>query len=137
VNIFTEQQEVDLGDAAAEHIQGDFQVIDADINDYLRQVGERIVKHIPPTHFRFQFFLVDLPDVNAFALPGGRVYVTRKLVAFVRNEDELAGVLGHEIGHIISHHTAIDMTRTFQAVLAQAQELPAEREGFTRPASGG
>src|SRR5690606_36253748 len=78
---------------------------------------ERIVRQLPATDFDFRFTLVDLPDVNAFALPGGRVYVTRKLVAFARSEDELAGVVGHEIGHIVTRQIAADMSRVFQEAL--------------------
>src|SRR5215475_2220149 len=86
-NIFTEEQEVDLGDAIAEQIQRNFRVIDDDdVTDYLRRIGERIVKHLPPTKLRFQFFLVDLSEANAFVLPGGRIYVSRKLVAFTQSE---------------------------------------------------
>ena len=64
-NIFTEEQEVDLGDAIAEQIQRKFRVIDDDeVTGHLRRIGERIVKHLPPTKLRFQFFLVDLSDAN-------------------------------------------------------------------------
>src|SRR5690349_2865721 len=62
-NIFSEQQEVDLGDAVAEHIQRDFRVIDdEEVTGYLQQIGRRIVKHLPPNSLNFRFFLVDLPD---------------------------------------------------------------------------
>jgi len=88
-NIFSEQQESDLGDAIAEHMQRSFRVIDDDIAATLRRAGENLLRQLPPTKIRIQFFLVDLPVVNAFAAPGGRVYVTRKLVTASRSEDEL------------------------------------------------
>jgi predicted Zn-dependent protease len=65
----------------------------------------------------YQFFVVDLPDANAFTVPGGRIYVTRKLIAFAASEDELAGVLAHELGHAASGQIAADMTRLFRDVL--------------------
>ena len=58
---------------------------------------------------------MDSPEINAFALPGGYVYVTRGLLALVNNEAELAGVIGHEIGHIIFHHGAKQMVRNIGA----------------------
>ena len=117
-NIFTEQQENDLGDAIAEHLQRNFRVIDdEEVTGHLNQIGQRIVKHLPQTSLRFQFLLVDMPDANAFVLPGGRVYVARKLVALAQSEDELAGVIAHEIGHLVARQGSIDLTRILREVL--------------------
>jgi WD40 repeat protein len=80
-------------------------------------VGDRIVKQLPRSHLRFRYYLVDLAVPNAFSLAGGRIYVARKLVVAVKSEDELAGVLSHEIGHIVTHQSAIRMTSLFAAVL--------------------
>ena len=121
-NIFNEQQEMDLGDAVAEHLQRNFQTIsDEEVTKYLRGIGERIIKNLPPTKLRFQFFLFDINDVNAFTLPGGRIYVSRKMVAFARNEDELAGVVAHELGHIVARHSTIDMTILMREILGVTQ----------------
>lgn len=117
-NIFTEEQEIYLGDAVAEYIQKDYKVIeDPEVTAYLTTIGERLTRHLPLNKLRFQFFLVDLPDANAFVIPGGRIYVSRKLVAAARTEDELAGVIAHELGHLVSHDAAIDTTRQFKEVL--------------------
>lgn len=117
-NIFTPQQEMDLGDAIAEQLQRNYRVIDDDaLNADLRRIGARVVQGLPDTGLRFRFFLIDAPDPNAFILPGGRVYVSRKLVAFVRSEDELAGILAHELGHVASRQTAVDMSYLFREVL--------------------
>ena len=121
-NIFNSEQEMHLGDAVSEHLQKDSHVIDDDeINAYLRRVGAALVKQLPETGLRFQFFLFDLPVANAFTLPGGRIYVSRKLVALTRNEDELAGVLAHELGHDIVRQGALDMTRMLKDVLNVTQ----------------
>ena len=117
-NIFTAEQEMHLGDAVAEHLQKDFHVIDDDeVNAYLRRVGAALVKQLPETGLRFQFFLFDQPIANAFTLPGGRIYVSRKLVALTRNEDELAGVLAHELGHAVARQSAVDVTRMLKDAL--------------------
>src|SRR5258707_9128810 len=103
-NMFADEKEVYLGDAIAEHIQKNYRVIeDPAVTRYLAQIGERLTRNLPLTKLQFQFFLVDLPDANAFVLPGGRIYVSRKLVASAQNEDELAGVIGHELGHLVAH----------------------------------
>ena len=121
-NIFNHQQEMDLGDAVAEHVQRNYQIIaDEEVTRYLQAIGERIIKYLPPTDLKFQFFLFDINDVNAFTLPGGRIYVSRKMVAFARNEDELAGVVAHELGHIVARHSTIDMTVVFREVLGVTQ----------------
>jgi hypothetical protein len=118
MNIFTPQQEMDLGDAIAEQVQRDFRVIEDDATTaHLRRIGERIVRQMPQTGLQFRFFLFDLPDANAFTLPGGRIYVSRKLIALTRNEDELAGVLGHELGHAVTRQPATGMTRLLREVL--------------------
>ena len=117
-NIFSDEQEVYLGDAVAEHIQRNYKVIeDPEITAYLKTIGERLTKNLPINRLRFQFFLVDLPDANAFVIPGGRIYVSRKLIAAALNEDELAGVIAHELGHLVAHQGAIDTTRNFKEVL--------------------
>jgi WD40 repeat protein len=121
-NIFSDAQEVDLGDAMAETIALHVNIIhNEELTGRLRDLGNRLVQHLPPTHLNFRFYLVDLPEVNAFSIAGGRVYVSRKLIAFSRSDDELAGVLAHELGHIVTHQTAIEMTRAFREVLGVTQ----------------
>jgi hypothetical protein len=121
-NIFSDAQEVDLGDAMAESVALHVNVIqDDELTAHLRDVGNRLVEHLPPTQLKFRFYLIDLPEVNAFSIAGGRVYISRKIIAFSHNDDELAGILAHELGHIITHQTAIEMTRAFREVLGVTQ----------------
>jgi WD40 repeat protein len=122
VDIFSDQQEVDLGDAMAESFARRIRIIDDDrLNAYLRAVGDRLVQHLPPNQMKFRFYLVELPEVNAFSIAGGRVYVARKLVALTKSDDELAGVLSHELGHIVTHQSAIQMTARLREVLGVTQ----------------
>jgi hypothetical protein len=117
-NIFSETQENDLGDAVAEGTARDVRVIDNDaLTADLSRIGDRLVRHLPPTNLNIRFSLVDLPDANAFVLPGGRVYVSRKLIGFTQDEDELAGVLGHELGHLIARQQTLRFTRLLREVI--------------------
>ena len=89
-NIFTPEQEIDLGDAMTQHYLREFNLIeDPEVTGRLAQIGDRLLKHLPPTKLRFRFYLADLPETNAFSWPGGHIFVTRKLIAFVKSEDEL------------------------------------------------
>ncbi len=117
-NIFSPQQEMDLGDALTEQIQRDFLVIDdPELTGYLQRLGDRLLAPMQGTGMKVRFFLFDLPIANAFSLPGGRIYVSRKMVGFVRGEGELASVLGHELGHVLARQPAIEMTQIFRRVL--------------------
>lgn len=121
-NIFNEQQEIDLGDAVADSMANDVTVIDDPaLSAHLDELGARIARFLPPNNLRFRFFLIDLSEVNAFSLPGGRIYVGRKAVALARNDDELAGVLAHEMGHIVTHQVAILVSQLMRQVLGVTQ----------------
>jgi len=116
-NIFSPEQEMMLGDIVAERVERDFRLVhDEKLNAYVQTLGERLVRHVP-IKLKLTFRVVDIAEVNAYTLPGGRIYVTRKLVAFVRSEDELAGVLGHEIGHAVASDPAYTESLAFKKVL--------------------
>ena len=79
---------------------------DPEIGAYIAEIGGRLVANTERPRARFTFTVLNTPDVNAFALPGGYVYVTRGLIALANSEAELAGVVAHEIGHVIARHPA-------------------------------
>lgn len=87
---------------------------DTALQKYVSDIGNKVAKNTERTDVTYQFFVLDSPIVNAFALPGGYIYVTRGLLAVANDEAELAGVLGHEIGHITGRHQA---ARYSQSVL--------------------
>ena len=81
-------------------------VEDEELLEYVRSIGIRLLRHAPSRPFDYEFKVVDQRVPNAFALPGGKIYVSRGLLALVQSEDELAGVIGHEITHAAERHTA-------------------------------
>lgn len=120
-NIFNDRQEQDLGDALAELEEADLRLAPPLANDELTRIGEKLLSTLPPTGMHYRFRMYDSGEINGFSLAGGRVYISRKLIAAVKNEDELAGVLAHEIGHLSTHQTAIEMTRAFRIRLGITQ----------------
>jgi WD40 repeat protein len=118
-NIFiTPSQEMEFGGFFGEQLQSQFKVIDDEkLIGYLSKVGDAVAAQLPNTGLRFQYFVYDRPEVQAFGLPGGRIYVSRKMVAFVKNEDELAGLLGHEMGHMVARQQALAVSRSLHDVL--------------------
>ncbi len=78
----------------------------AQVEDYVSKVGMRLVAIIPKSPFEYHFSIIKSSAINAFATPGGYVYVNMGLISLAENESELAGVLAHEIGHVSGHHVA-------------------------------
>lgn len=84
-------------------------------------VGEKLVARLTKNPFEFKFFLVDSPEPNAFALPGGYIYVTRGILVLVQSEDELAGIMAHEIIHVTQRHSVKQMKK---GVLPSILKIP-------------
>jgi hypothetical protein len=118
-SIFNDEQEIWLGDAIADFIEHRYAVITEPAeNAYLEKIGKGLLAALPPTGIRFRFVLIDSSDVNGFSLAGGRIYITRKLIANARSEDEVAGVLAHEIGHIVTHQSAAEISDAMRRLIS-------------------
>jgi predicted Zn-dependent protease len=79
---------------------------DPALDAYVQAIGDKLLRAIPNRQFEFHFHVVDQIEPNAFALPGGHIFVSRGLLAMANDEDELACVIGHEIGHVVKRHSA-------------------------------
>jgi predicted Zn-dependent protease len=105
-----EEQEIALGTQAAGEINSELPLVqDEAVTGYVTNLGREIASGTPRSDLEWRFFVVDSPQINAFALPGGFVYVNRGLIEITRSMSELAGVLGHEIGHVIQRHSVEQM----------------------------
>jgi predicted Zn-dependent protease len=116
ISIISEAQEEAIGKRAHRQILERFGFYkNAALQAYIGQVGQRVLREAESSPFTFHFTVVDDAMINAFAVPGGYVYITRGMLAELNSEAELATVLGHEIAHITSHHSAHQMTRALGA----------------------
>jgi predicted Zn-dependent protease len=112
VTLMSEAQEISLGKESDGQIRQEMGLYeDADLQRYVSDIGLRLAKLSERPNLPWQFAVVDQPAVNAFALPGGYIYVTRGILPYLDSEAELAGVLGHEIGHVTARHAAQQYTR--------------------------
>ena len=130
VSLISEAEEIEIGRRGDAEIRREMGVYDDDeLQRYVSGVGERIagVSHRP--NLPWTFTVLDAPAVNAFALPGGFVYVTRGLLAHLGDEAELAGVIGHEVGHVTARHVSQQYTRSAGGINGRAagQHLRARR----------
>jgi predicted Zn-dependent protease len=115
----SEDQEVQLGRQNAEQINSQIPLVrDPIVTNYVRDLGLSIARTTPRADLDWQFFVVNSREVNAFALPGGFVYVNRGLIERAQDLDELAGALGHEIGHVVRRHSVQQMEKRNGANLA-------------------
>ena len=105
--VLNKTEEARIGRAIMQQIRASGQLVeDPLINEYISEIGHRIAAQTNDGEQNFTFFVVEDPNINAFALPGGYIGVHTGLIDATRNEDELAGVLGHEIAHVTQRHIA-------------------------------
>lgn len=117
LSLVSEGQEIQMGREADPQIVAQMGLYpDSSIQRYVRDIGLRLAAESERPDLPWTFRVLDDPTVNAFALPGGFIYITRGILTHLTNEAELAGVLGHEIGHVTARHSASQMSR---AQLAQ------------------
>ena len=111
-SLMSEAQEIDIGRQMDVEVQREMGVYDdPELQRYVQDIGQRLARASERPNLPWQFMVVDAPAVNAFALPGGFIYLTRGILPFLDNEAQLAGVLGHEIGHVTARHSAQQYTK--------------------------
>ena len=107
------QQEVALGADYAAQINRQLPIMaDPQVSAYINKLGQSLAQVADDRSLTWHFYVVDQPDINAFAVPGGYIYVYRGLIERADNMSELAGVVGHEIGHVVKRHSVKQMQKS-------------------------
>jgi predicted Zn-dependent protease len=118
LSFMSEAQEIEMGRELDRQVRQEMGVYqDEDLQRYVQDLGARLASRSQRPNLPWSFAVVDSPAVNAFALPGGYIYITRGILAYLSNEAQLVGVLGHEIGHVTARHAAQQYTRSMGASL--------------------
>ena len=118
ISLVSEQQEIQMGQQGAEEAKAAYGLVDDPaLQKYVSSIGLEIAKKTERPDLPWAFYVIDDASVNAFALPGGPVFVTRGILGAMNSEGELASVLGHEIGHITARHSAQQMSQQQLAAL--------------------
>ncbi|MDH5405661.1 MAG: M48 family metallopeptidase [Candidatus Aminicenantes bacterium] len=116
-NLFSMEEEIKLGEGFSEEVEKDNPILkDQLITRYVDEMGQNIARHSKQPDIPYHFKVVDTKAVNAFALPGGYIYINRGLLELVDDDSELAGVMAHEIGHVAARHGTKQLSK--QLVLA-------------------
>src|SRR4051812_45605377 len=123
-NVFKPQQDIQLGKEAKQQVEQQQPVVhDARITNYLEGLGQRLARSPHAGDWPFSFQAINDKNINAFALPGGPMFVNTATIVAADNEAQLAGVMAHEMSHVVLRHG------THQATKAQALQLPAAIAG--------
>ena len=113
-NTFNDEEEMAMGRKAAEETDKQLPMLDAPLlTAYLNNLGEKVAAASRRPQLQYSFKIVNTDTVNAFSLPGGFIYVDRGILDFVVSESELAGVLAHEVGHVVAYHSMNDVARRY------------------------
>ena len=115
-NKYSPQDDVKLGQEAAGQVEQQLPLLrDDNVSSYVQDIGQRLVAGIPPElqhpEFRYTFKVVNVKEINAFALPGGPMYVNRGMIEAAKNEGEVAGVIAHELSHVALRHGTAQATK--------------------------
>jgi predicted Zn-dependent protease len=112
ISLVSESQEIQMGQQYAQQVVKSMGVYDdKKVQDYVTRLGMAIATTSERPQLPWAFYVMDDPTVNAFALPGGSIFITRGILTHMNDEAELVGVLGHEIGHVTARHSVQQMTR--------------------------
>src|SRR4051812_18762359 len=128
-NKYSPADDVKLGQEAAQEVGKEMPVMrDSEVNDYLSSIGRRLAENIPPEfrhpEFRYSFTGVNLKEINAFALPGGPMFINRGMIEKAHTEGEVAGVMAHELSHVaLRHGTAGQAKQTPYAIGSVAGQI--------------
>lgn len=115
-NLFTPEQDAEIGVQSAAEAEQQLPILrDAEVQNYVNRIGQRLAANAGGPRFNYQFKVVNASDINAFALPGGPIYINRGIIDNARNEGEVAGVIAHEIAHVALRHGTHQASKAYAA----------------------
>ncbi|MGZ8781501.1 MAG: M48 family metallopeptidase, partial [Thermoanaerobaculia bacterium] len=115
-NMFSPQQDVEIGAQSAVQAERQLPILrDREVDEYINRIGQRLAANAGGPQFQYRFRVVNASDINAFALPGGYIYLNRGIIENARNEGEVAGVLAHEIAHSALRHGTHQASKAYAA----------------------
>ena len=115
-NLFSPEDDVQIGQQSAAQAEAQLPMMtDAQVNDYVNRIGAKLAQNAGGPNFPYRFKVVNASDINAFALPGGPIYVNRGVLEQAKNEGEVAGVLAHEIAHVALRHGTHQASKAYAA----------------------
>ena len=115
-NMFSPQQDAEIGAQSAAEAERQMPILrDAAVERYVDRIGQKLAANAGGPTFRYRFRVVNASDINAFALPGGYVYLNRGILESARNEGEVAGVVAHEIAHVALRHGTHQASKAYTA----------------------
>lgn len=113
-NLLKPEQDVEIGRASVEQIEQQLPLVEnAQVQRYVESIGQELAAHAPGPRFPYRFRVVDASDLNAFALPGGPIYLNRGVIESAKSEGEVAGVLAHEIAHVALRHGTHNVSKAY------------------------
>ena len=127
--MISENQEIQMGrEYNAQILKQSPRYQDQNLQEYVQSIGESLASKSHRPNLIYRFTVIDSPDINAFALPGGYIFINRGLMAYLSSEEELAAVLGHEIGHVTARHSVRQYSQSqLMGILSTAVEINAGR----------
>ena len=117
-HIFSIQQERTLGDIESKWVERNYHAThNEELTAHLNAIASRVLSQFPGDQAQVRVILIDASEAESFSIGPERIYITRKMVALLRNDDELAGLVGHEVGHILGHQNAVIVSQLFHEIL--------------------
>jgi predicted Zn-dependent protease len=118
IMLISEKMEINMGRDIDRGLRQEYGLYDdPQLTPYIVRIGRKLAPYTHRPHLQYHFAILDTPVENAFAAPGGYIYITRGLLAMINSEAELAAILGHELGHVNARHSARQMTRSILVTL--------------------
>lgn len=115
-NLFSPEQDVEIGRQSAAEVQRQMPVLnDREVEAYVNRIGQKLAANTAGPRFPYEFRVVNASEINAFALPGGPIYLNRGIIDNAKNEGEIAGVLAHEIAHVALRHGTHQASKAYAA----------------------